>query len=266
MTRNNDNNMICQTCGLQVNTNVNFCPGCGNAPDAPAEPVTGAGHDTAGGTETPEGLDPGGARSFMGEGKPMPPSCTHCQAILREENRFCPQCGVPCDGGGDSPGAGSFSPGGSPEASQTPPAAQPSPAGGSSPSPAAADASRPCTPPDLEATPSGGDAPPGGTSVPAPDGSGQGGGFRIQRKGSGEAVVLRDGEELIVGKEHGELEVHDDGYISRSHLKLAVKGGCLSIEDLGSTNGSYLRVRGETRVSPGDQVIVGRTMLEISKE
>lgn len=251
MTRNNDN-MICQTCGLQVNTNVNFCPGCGNAPDAPAEPVTGTGHETAGGTETPEGLDPGGAGSFMGEGKPMPPSCTHCQAILREENRFCPQCGVPCDGGGDNQGAGSFSPGGSPEASQTPPAA--------------ADASRSCTPPDLESTSSGGQAPPCGTSVPAADGSGQGGGFRIQRKGSGEAVVLRDGEELIVGKEHGQLEVHDDGYISRSHLKLAVRAGRLSIEDLGSTNGSYLRVRGETRVSPGDQVIVGRTMLEISKE
>lgn len=271
MTKNSDNNMTCQTCGKQVNPNVNFCPGCGNAPDAapagePAASVTGAGHDMAGGTGTPGDLDPREAGSVMGQGKPMPASCTNCQAILREENRFCPQCGAPCNGGGDGQGAGSPFAGGSPEASQTTPAAQPSPAGDPSPSPAGADASSPGVPPDLETSPSGSDAPPGGTPVPAADGSGQSGGFRIQRKGSGDAVLLREGEELIVGKEHCGLEVHDDGYISRSHLKLAVRGGVLTIQDLGSTNGSYLRVRGETKVSHGDQVVVGRTLLEVSKE
>lgn len=58
----------------------------------------------------------------------------------------------------------------------------------------------------------------------------------------------------------------DDTYISQLHARVAAEDGGIAIEDLGSTNGTYLnRQRVTSRVvgSPGDRLQLGGIVMEL---
>ncbi len=64
---------------------------------------------------------------------------------------------------------------------------------------------------------------------------------------------------------HVQLE---DRYSSQFHARLYPADGTWHLEDLGSTNGTYLnrqRVQGTTDVHAGDQIRIGRTTLELKR-
>jgi hypothetical protein len=66
----------------------------------------------------------------------------------------------------------------------------------------------------------------------------------------------------------GQLVLPDDSTISAQHARLFWEGSILKIEDLNSTNGTYLNaVRltpGRHLLKPGDEIRIGRTMLVVS--
>jgi pSer/pThr/pTyr-binding forkhead associated (FHA) protein len=77
---------------------------------------------------------------------------------------------------------------------------------------------------------------------------------------------LRD--ELIIGRGPKCQVVLDDSYVSQMHARLFAKGGTYMVEDLGSTNGTYLnrrKVTAPTELRRGDQVKIGKTVLEMRK-
>ena len=60
----------------------------------------------------------------------------------------------------------------------------------------------------------------------------------------------------------------DDRYASQFHARLYPRNGSWYVEDLGSTNGTYLnrqRVSGSAEVHAGDVVRIGRTTLELRR-
>lgn len=60
----------------------------------------------------------------------------------------------------------------------------------------------------------------------------------------------------------------DDTYVSQMHARLYGKDGAWFVEDLGSTNGTYLndrRLSNVAEVHPGDIVRVGKTLLELRR-
>lgn len=60
----------------------------------------------------------------------------------------------------------------------------------------------------------------------------------------------------------------DDNYVSQLHAKVSDRNGSWVIEDLGSTNGTYLnqrKVTAPTTISPGDRIRVGKTVVEVRK-
>jgi pSer/pThr/pTyr-binding forkhead associated (FHA) protein len=60
----------------------------------------------------------------------------------------------------------------------------------------------------------------------------------------------------------------DDTYISQLHAKISDRNGSWVVEDLGSTNGTYLNQRKlsvPTELSPGDRIRVGKTVLEMKR-
>ena len=60
--------------------------------------------------------------------------------------------------------------------------------------------------------------------------------------------------------------VLDDQLVSRRHLRAEPKGDVLRVEDLGSLNGTFVngnQIHSATDVFPGDQLLLGVTVLEL---
>ena len=76
------------------------------------------------------------------------------------------------------------------------------------------------------------------------------------------------GQELTLGRADKCHVVLDDTYVSQVHARIFSRGDSYYIEDLGSTNGTYLnrkRVGGPTELQRGDRVKIGKTVLEMRR-
>ena len=75
------------------------------------------------------------------------------------------------------------------------------------------------------------------------------------------------GEELTVGRAGGCQVTLDDTYVSQLHARVFRRDGQLYVEDLGSTNGTYLnrkKVTAPISIRRGDRLQVGKTVMELS--
>ena len=71
--------------------------------------------------------------------------------------------------------------------------------------------------------------------------------------------------ELVVGREDAGLTIEDEE-ISRRHAVIRPGDGGIEIEDLGSTNGTYVngvRIEATTRLAGGDTVKLGRSVIQV---
>jgi pSer/pThr/pTyr-binding forkhead associated (FHA) protein len=78
--------------------------------------------------------------------------------------------------------------------------------------------------------------------------------------------VSLDGRPILIGRADDSTLVLDDDYASTRHARLAFSAGDWFVEDLGSTNGTYLdraKVTGPTRVPPGVPIRIGKTVIEL---
>ena len=73
---------------------------------------------------------------------------------------------------------------------------------------------------------------------------------------------------LVVGRSPGADIVISAGYVSGRHARLSLIGEALMIEDLGSTNGTYLEgsvVEQAMRVEVGDLIQIGDVSLRVGR-
>ncbi|MEA2421435.1 MAG: hypothetical protein QOF55_534, partial [Thermoleophilaceae bacterium] len=62
------------------------------------------------------------------------------------------------------------------------------------------------------------------------------------------------------------LHLDEDTQVSRRHARIALQGGQVVVEDLGSTNGTYVNdqpISSPRALNPGDKVRIGLTVLEL---
>lgn len=75
-------------------------------------------------------------------------------------------------------------------------------------------------------------------------------------------------DEVTVGRAAGCSVRVEDAYTSNLHARLYRRDGALWVEDLGSTNGTWVnaeRLEGATRIGRGDLVQVGGTVFEVAR-
>lgn len=75
-------------------------------------------------------------------------------------------------------------------------------------------------------------------------------------------------DEVIIGRADKCSLVLDDTYVSQVHARIFKRGESYMIEDMGSTNGTYLnrrRITGAAELQRGDQVKIGKAVLELRK-
>ena len=78
----------------------------------------------------------------------------------------------------------------------------------------------------------------------------------------GAAFLLKDGENML-GRESGDVTFPGDGFVSGRHASLQVRQERLFIKDLGSSNGTFLRLRLPTPLENGDHLLIGRELLRV---
>ncbi|HET9597716.1 MAG TPA: FHA domain-containing protein, partial [Anaeromyxobacteraceae bacterium] len=84
----------------------------------------------------------------------------------------------------------------------------------------------------------------------------------LEGGGVGEVFPLADGESLV-GREAGDVTFPSDRYVSARHARIDVAAGGVTITDVGSSNGTFVRAAGPTEIGPGDQVLIGMQLLRI---
>jgi pSer/pThr/pTyr-binding forkhead associated (FHA) protein/ribosomal protein L37E len=67
----------------------------------------------------------------------------------------------------------------------------------------------------------------------------------------------------VCGRLEGSLRIPDDATVSPRHARFSVRGETVLVEDLGSVNGTFVRIRSPHRLEPGDELRLGRQLLRV---
>ena len=73
------------------------------------------------------------------------------------------------------------------------------------------------------------------------------------------------GEETVLGREEGDIVFRDDAFMSRRHAAITWDGRRALLTDLGSSNGTFVRISGPTSIKNGDHVRMGDQLLRIER-
>ena len=88
--------------------------------------------------------------------------------------------------------------------------------------------------------------------------------FVIQGPDAGRSFQL--GHQSVVGRDPTASVHLLDAEVSRRHAILTAEEGRLRVEDLGSSNGTFVdeqQIDGEVEVQPGQKLRVGQTIIEV---
>ena len=93
-------------------------------------------------------------------------------------------------------------------------------------------------------------------------------GIWLKRVGSQgmDGVIPFVGEPLIIGKDSDcDVVIADDSYVSRRHARLRREDNLIFLDDLGSSNGTLLKICRPVIIEPGDEIMIGRTVLRLEQ-
>jgi pSer/pThr/pTyr-binding forkhead associated (FHA) protein len=80
------------------------------------------------------------------------------------------------------------------------------------------------------------------------------------------ASYLLSGKGITMGREKGEITFPDDGYVSGKHAVILRDQGRIILKDLGSSNGTYIRLRAPAPVKEGSHILVGQQLFRVQTD
>lgn len=78
----------------------------------------------------------------------------------------------------------------------------------------------------------------------------------------GDAFPLHDGENRV-GREAGDVSFPGDGFVSGRHAMVTVRGERVTVKDLGSSNGTFVRLTAPSPMEHNDQLLIGRQLVRV---
>ena len=88
---------------------------------------------------------------------------------------------------------------------------------------------------------------------------------QILHGGSVGKIFRARGDKLTIGRESNDLDFPDDPFISTHHVQVSVSEGDSDfvLTDMGSKNGTFLRLNEPRKLSHGDYVFIGQQLLRV---
>ncbi len=72
------------------------------------------------------------------------------------------------------------------------------------------------------------------------------------------------GDSITMGREHGDINFPDDGYVSGMHARLVTRDGRVYLSDMGSSNGTFMKVEGERKISSNSYILLGQQLFRLT--
>ena len=88
----------------------------------------------------------------------------------------------------------------------------------------------------------------------------------IQRLRGGDiGIIFRArGDTITIGRENNDVNFPDDPFISGRHSQVSIgPEGRFTLSDLGSKNGTFVRIAEEAPLQNGDYVFIGQQLLRV---
>jgi serine/threonine-protein kinase len=214
--------------------------------------------------------DPVPAISVLRPDLPGPLDDVIAKAMAKKPDDRFPTCGAFIDAARAVVGEPAGGPPPPPPPPPGPSAAAAPPPPPPPPAPAPSDPTPPPTPvpPPLDPTPAPSPSPAASTNAPASPSSGSEALLLRVTAGPATGSMLKITGEFLIGRQaQGAGKLGNDIEISRRHARITREAdGSFLIEDLGSTNGTFVngtRVAGAQLVHPGDELEMGDTKLTV---
>ena len=86
----------------------------------------------------------------------------------------------------------------------------------------------------------------------------------VSRGIDGSAFPLM-GDEMVLGRERGDILFSDDGYVSGMHAKISITDEGVYLTDLGSSNGTFICLDEARTVPFGTYVLMGQQLFRIDR-
>ncbi|MFZ9889718.1 MAG: FHA domain-containing protein, partial [Myxococcota bacterium] len=87
--------------------------------------------------------------------------------------------------------------------------------------------------------------------------------LQVMQDGRAGDVRLLCGDGAVLGREQGDIVFPTDGFVSGRHCEIVREGPAVRLRDLGSSNGTYIRLRAKTEIAHGDFLLIGNQMLRV---
>jgi hypothetical protein len=72
--------------------------------------------------------------------------------------------------------------------------------------------------------------------------------------------VYELGDETVIGRTNGIITFPHDGFMSGRHARIVKRGATFALTDEGSRNGTFIKIKGEIELEPGDMILVGKQL------
>ncbi len=72
------------------------------------------------------------------------------------------------------------------------------------------------------------------------------------------------GDSITMGREHGDINFPDDGYVSGMHARLVARDNKVFLSDMGSSNGTFMKVTAERQIPNNSYVLLGQQLFRIT--
>jgi pSer/pThr/pTyr-binding forkhead associated (FHA) protein len=74
----------------------------------------------------------------------------------------------------------------------------------------------------------------------------------------GEVYELKD--DTAIGRTMGDISFPHDGFMSSRHARIVRRDDSFVLVDEGSRNGTFIKIKGEVELKPGDMILIGKQL------
>jgi len=80
----------------------------------------------------------------------------------------------------------------------------------------------------------------------------------------GEIYELSD--DTVIGRTNGDITFPHDGFMSGRHARIEQRGASFILTDEASRNGTFIKLKDEVELKPGDMILVGKQLFRFELE